>query len=235
FAGQLQIRLACEGALPPAQAPRYDGRYLKAAFRSYYACQGETGRIYPSSKPAGFHLRIVPMLRLSAASFSYEFDDRYAAEYSRQPAVALGADAEYLLSVFGRRLALCAELAVQQFSGTAGNERWQDIQLRYRSLEMLAGLRLYPFSRPGRPYHPYLTAGYMIPVAVLGDSYISYPFGRQFKMSPEGMPCFAAGMCYKRFGGELRYYLPQDVLTAENAYWTNSFQSFGIAASFQLF
>ncbi|MDX2284641.1 MAG: hypothetical protein NW241_10785 [Bacteroidia bacterium] len=218
FAGQLQIKLACEGALPNDGSLRYTSRYLKSVFQSYYACQGEAARVY-SSRHGSLHVHLVPALRVSEIAFSSEIGRKYLP--------TLGVDAEFLLPVWRRRLALHTEPSYRSFNGSTSG----GVVIRYRAVDFVYGLRLYPLSRPGSRFHPYVSAARLISAAS-ARSTIRYGQIQELGLNPGGVFCFSAGLRYGRFGGEVRYYQQQQLRLG---FQSTALSTVSISAAYRIF
>ncbi len=193
----------CAQARPEVlQELKYYKSELVKYLIAYHQCQGLSFTNYDGKiKRDLFNLRATT--GLSFSDFVFTGVDGF----SQRAAPRLGLDLEFVLPFNKSKWAFFVEPNLQSFFATE-SIRNDLTSINYRALEVPAGLRHYFFITEDLRFS--LSAAYAFELSF--NSAMNRIDGRQYELSGGNVFAGGAGMSYKKFSAELRWYEKKDLL-----------------------
>jgi len=171
-------------------------------FSDYHQCMGLKFLNYePKVKRDLFNVRITSGLGFSA--FAFKGVDGFPQKISPR----IGLDAEFVLPFNKNKWAFFVEPNLQAFFSTDAI-RGDLSSINYRSLELPVGLRHYFYVTPDLRFS--LSSAYAFDFNF--KSALSRSDGTKYDLLGGNVFAFGAGMGYKKFNAEMRWYQDRDLL-----------------------
>ena len=192
---------------------RYEAKSLTRFFIDYNNCVKSAYTDYwtKSSKTA-FHLNIRPGIDLASLTLTDNSDalSKTKYQYGSKASFRIGAEAELILPFNRDKWAILLEPEYMSYSSSSGAAGFT---VDYKAIQVLLGARYYMFV--GRQSKLYLTAELFTNFQI--NSTLQYE-GNDLSIQPRLGEAVSAGFRYRdRFGIELKYALPQQIL--DNYYY----------------
>ena len=201
----------------------YNEKDLTAYFKEYNSSfGGNTTELATAKRKSYFNLKAAPGLNSSVVDMTTVVgsqNDFSSVSFSNQLSFRMGLEAELILPINKYHWGILFEPTYQSYSGEAQGKYGQTPStISYQSIEFPIGLRYYiPLNEKAKVF----LNGFLIPgVAVNMNSNITYNTFFSNTISEKTVPiesssCSAlgAGIDYKQFSIEARYYTKQNLLS----------------------
>jgi len=203
------------------KAITYTEKDLTAYFKEYNSSFGGSTTELTKVKPKPyFNLKLTPGLNSSSVTMSTVVgsqNETSVSNFDNQLGVRVGLEAELILPINKYHWGILFEPTFQSYSGDDANGKHGPSSLSYQSIEFPIGLRYYiPLNENTRVF----LNGFFIPgMAINMDSNVSYfTFFSNMKseetvdIESATSAALGAGVEYKRFSLETRYYTDRNLL-----------------------
>lgn len=182
----------------------YEKTELQKFFIDYNQQNGAKYSTYSRKHEKGaFHLRITPGLNYSTLTVDNILSGAPDFDFGSQTGFRIGIEPELIFPYTNKKLGLVLEPAFQYFSATKFSSP-QTMYVHLYTVEFPIGVRYYFF--PGRSFSIFLNA-FFIPAPTLHpNSDIQYEGYHTLWIEMRNSFAAGAGMNWKRFDGEIRYY-----------------------------
>lgn len=217
FLKVLADSLTCSaGGGPDPTSVRYDAESLTRYVIAYNSCVNATYTEYYSKNPkVGFHVNIRPgvdFTTLVMKDNTYGYTKNYS--YGSETSFRLGAEAEVVLPFNRNKWAIVFEPEYRSYKSVSGGDQYL---IDYKAVQILLGGRYFMFLSPASKF--YLSAELFGNFKV--NSTVRYDYNFLDLQSRFG-EILSAGFRFKdRFGVELEYQFPADILANYNLLRTN--------------
>ena len=235
FRLQLWNEVRCNDAtISSVEKLNYKQTELVNYFNTYNTCSGSTVTSYVyKQKRDFFNLRLKPGLNLS--SFRVEsLSNDYVLDFNNKISLSVGAEAEFILPFNKNKWGLVFDPTFKSFNSETESSLGK-VTIEYSSIELPFGLRYYCFLNKGIKlfFNGFMIAGHTLNLS--HSIRFEYPFTGMIdiKSPPPGIRNFAmgAGVNYKRYSAEIRYYTTQNPLLF-NSMWTSEYKRIMVIIGF---
>lgn len=227
FRQQLWIDLRCENTLMNSlENISYRKSDIEKYVNKFNECSGNSGDVIQTgNKNKLLHLRVTPGVEYAKMLFYNGSESIFYYDYGHLTSFRLGFEMEVLLPFNKNKWGFVIEPSYRQYKSTK-EFRAGDVTLNYQSIEFPIGLRHYFFLSKNTKL--FLNAMFIPGWSPDFNSTLKY-----LEIKNRSSYAFGAGVGYKKFSTEFRYYTHQDLLS-DYIMWSSDYQRLSFIVGYKI-
>lgn len=220
FRQQLWVDVKCPGAdLRSVEKLQYTLSDIKRYFINYNKCIGDSIIVYGEKiQKDFFNLKIAPGINNSSISLHNGVTSFYDYDFKKTLTFRMGIEAEFILPFNKNKWGIVMEPTYQYFH-VIRTEPKKNTEIRYSSVDIPVGLRYYGYLN--QDFRLFVNAFFIPNFSRRFSSEITLEGKKYLDISSGSSYAAGAGIGYKKFSFEMRYYTKKKFSNYSSYLWAD--------------
>lgn len=210
----------------------YSYDQLVKVFKDYNKCIGEQYYDYSYKEGTEYlNIKITPGINISNITINNKISNDKDFNVNNYTCFRFGVETELFLPFYNNKLSIIIEPTYNYFQKNKYFEI-DSAYLKYNSIEFPVGLRYYFY--PQNKTVLFIDGQYISNLSYIFNSHLHFNKPPTFTIKDGSSFSIGAGVCYKRFNAELRYYTNRKIL-ADYYFWDAGYTRFSFIVGYKIF